>query len=282
MSKNSWGFELPDSIWETQRIIRNMTSAFETWNRIGRDFSYMQNVTGAVAAVESYQSILKSIIPMDTATSLLASASSMQSVLAGLQIPKTVDLIPTMERILPIIDDAWKMPTIDWNWMSETLSTYGDDFNQDESGDLLTEEIREELDESIHEIMVSGDSEEVVKSKFLEWQNRHPVLAFVLIQILLAIIINIASGVIGDWVSGVLTKKSNMYEEATATSNVVINIDVDQNITVINEVPYYYEIIYTDPETGEERRGYVYKANVAIEQEEPIGEETECLNIDTQ
>lgn len=281
MSKNSWGFELPDSILETQRIIRNMTSAFETWNRISRDFSYMQNMTGAVAAVESYQSVLKSIVPMDTAASLLASASSMQSVLAGIQIPKTIDLIPTMERILPIIDDAWKMPTIDWNWMSETLSTY-DDFNQDETSDLLTEDIREELDESIHEIMVSGDSEEVVKSKFLEWQNRHPVLAFVLIQILLAIIINIASGVIGDWVTGVLTKKSNLYEEATSTSNVVINIDVDQNITIVNEVPYYYEIVYADPETGEKIRGYVYKANVAIEQEEPVGEATECSNIDPQ
>lgn len=282
MSKNSWGFELPDSIWETQRIIRNMTSAFETWNRISRDFSYMQNMSGAVAAVESYQSVLKSIVPMDTAASLLASASSMQSVLAGIQIPKTIDLIPTMEKILPIIDDAWKMPTIDWNWMSETLSAYGDDFNQDETSDLLTEDIREELDESIHEIMVSGDSEEMVKSKFLEWQNRHPVLAFILIQILLAIIINIVSGVMGDWVSGVLTKKSNMYEEATATSNVVINIDVDQNITIVNEVPYYYEIVYTDPETGEEIRGYVYKANVAIEQEEPVGEATECSNIDPQ
>lgn len=282
MSKNSWVFELPDSIWETQRIIRNMTSAFETWNRISRDFSYMQNMSGAVAAVESYQSVLKSIVPMDTAASLLASASSMQSVLAGIQIPKTIDLIPTMEKILPIIDDAWKMPTIDWNWMSETLSAYGDDFNQDETSDLLTEDIREELDESIHEIMVSGDSEEMVKSKFLEWQNRHPVLAFILIQILLAIIINIVSGVMGDWVSGVLTKKSNMYEEATATSNVVINIDVDQNITIVNEVPYYYEIVYTDPETGEEIRGYVYKANVAIEQEEPVGEATECSNIDPQ
>ncbi len=282
MSKNIWGFELPDSILETQRMVRNMMPAFEIWNGINRDFSYMQNMTGAIAAVESYQSVLKSMIPMDTAASLLISASSMQSVLAGIQIPKTIDLIPTMERILPIIDDTWKMPTIDWNWMSETLSTYGDAFNQDETSDLLTEDIREELDESIHEIMVSGDSEEVVKSKFLEWQNRHPVLAFVLMQILLSIIINIASGVIGDWVSGVLTKKSNLYEEATATSNVVINIDADQNITIVNEVPYYYEIVYTDPETGEETRGYVYKANVSIAQEENIGEGFENSNTDLQ
>ena len=282
MSKNSWGFELPDSILETQRIFRNITSAFETRNRINRDISYMQNMTGAVAAVEAYQSVLKSIIPMDAVTSLLESASSVQSILASVQIPKTIDIIPTVERILPIIDDAWKIPTIDWEWMSETLSAYGDDFNQDETSDLLTEDIREELDESIHEIMVSGDSEQVMKSKFLEWQNHHPVLAFVLIQVLLAIIINITSSVIGDWMSGVLTKKSNLYEEATATSNVIINIDVDQNVTVVNEVPYYYEIVYTDPETGEEIRGYVYKANVAIEQEEPVGEATECSNIDPQ
>ena len=64
--------------------------------------------------------------------------------------------------------------------------------------------------------------------------------------------------------------------------NVVINIDVDQNITIVNEVPYYYEIVYTDPETGDEIKGYVYKANVAIEPEEPVGEETECSNIDPQ
>lgn len=49
MRKNSWGFELPDSIWETQKIIRNMTPAFEILNRISQDFSYMKNLTGAVA-----------------------------------------------------------------------------------------------------------------------------------------------------------------------------------------------------------------------------------------
>jgi len=282
LGKNNWVFEMPDTFTEAQRILKKMTSTFEKWNSMSRNFLYLQNITGTVAAIESYQSALENIIPMDTVASLLTSMSSAQSILAGIHISKTIDLIPTIERALPQIDDKWRMPTIDWNWMSKTLSTYDEKIEQDEESTVITEDICEKLDESIREIMISDKSEETVKSEYLEWQKRHPALAFLLLNVLIAIIINVVSGVIVNWVTGVLTKKSNLYEEATATSNVLVNIDADQNITIVNEVPYYYEIIYTDAETGEELRGYVYKANVLTEHKNNTEEAIEYADTDQQ
>lgn len=54
-------------------------------------------------------------------------------------------------------------------------------------------------------------------------------------------------------------KASNVYEEPKAFSSVVINVNVESEIIIIDSVPYYYQIVYTDPETGEEFKGYISK-----------------------
>ncbi|MBQ3069324.1 MAG: hypothetical protein IJD01_05205, partial [Clostridia bacterium] len=159
-------------------------------------------------------------------------------------------------------------PEIDWDWVCESITTYENRIDQTELDCLLTEDVCEELEESVQEIVTSSNSDEVAKSKFLEWQNRHPVLAFLLIQIFLALLINIVSAPIGDFISGVLNKKSKLYNEPTSTSTIVFNVDINQNVIVVDEVPYYYEVVFVDAESGEENTGFIYKPNVTINDEE--------------
>ena len=72
-----------------------------------------------------------------------------------------------------------------------------------------------------------------------------------------------------------------MYDEPSSKSNTVVNITVDQSVTIIGEVPYYYEVEYTDPETGELVTGYIYKANIATD-EQSEEDSSECEPLSTE
>ena len=265
MSKNPWGFELPDSFFETQRFLKSMTSSLDTLNKISQTFSVSQNLSGAYAAVASYQSILNNVYSNTTFENLAKSATVMQSVLASIQIPTVIDIIPTMERILPVIDTSWKIPTIDWDWMAKTIENY--DYKPADVEDVLTDEIRAELNESVQEALLAEDSQKNIEQRYGEWKEKHPLLADIYLQTI-SLFLSFLLGLITSCSSATTTKNSKVYELPSSTSNIVVNINVEQNITVINEVPYYYEVAYIDPETGEEKKGYIYKPNVAIQEAE--------------
>ncbi|MBR6509654.1 MAG: hypothetical protein IKT38_03515 [Clostridia bacterium] len=265
MSKNPWSFELPDSFFETQKFLKSISSSLETLNKINQTFSVSQNLSGAYAAVASYQSILNNVYSNSAFENLAKSATIMQSVLANIQIPTVIDMIPTMERILPIIDTSWKIPTIDWDWMAKTLENY--DYEPADVEDVLTDEIRAELKESAEEALLAKDSQKNIEQRYGEWKEKHPLLADIYLLIIGAIL-GFLLGFMQAPSSATTTKNSNVYELPSSTSNIVVNINVDQDITVINEVPYYYEVVYIDPEIGEEKKGYIYKPNVAIQEVE--------------
>lgn len=266
MSKSTYGFELPDSFFETQRILKKITASMDVLNNINRELLYTQNMSGITAAAASMQSVLRAAIPIDTTQALFKSVASMQTILANVQLPKAIDLIPTIEKILPAIDNTWKMPTIDWEWLSQNIDSLRD-FDDPELDAIVTEDVYEELEESVQETIISGTSQKNIEAKYGEWKNQHPLLADLYLQ-LISLILAVLSGLIVNWLSGILIKPANVYEEPKSSSNIVVNINVDQNVTIVNEVPYYYEILYMDSETGEEKTGYVYKNNIEIVDED--------------
>lgn len=261
MSKNPWYFELPESFFETQRFLKSISSSLDTLNKINQTFSVSQNLSAAYTAVASYQSILINVYSNNTFETLAKSATVMQSVLANIQVPTVVNIIPTIESILPAIDASWKMPTIDWDWMANTLENY--DYEPADVEDVLTDEIRAELNESAQEALLAKDSQKNIEQSYGKWKEKHPLLADIYLLIIGAIL-----GLLFSFIQfpspATTTKNSKVYEQPSSTSNIVVNINIDQDITVINEVPYYYEVIYTNPETKEEKQGYIYKANISI------------------
>ena len=73
-----------------------------------------------------------------------------------------------------------------------------------------------------------------------------------------------------------------MYEEPTSTSNVVNNISVEQNVTIIGDAPYFYEVEFVDPETGETVTGYIYKGNLVINDQKELTTESEETDAATE
>ena len=58
-------------------------------------------------------------------------------------------------------------------------------------------------------------------------------------------------------------KDSQVYQKPTSASNVVYNLSVENNVTVIGDDPYYYQVEFVNSQTGEPMTGYIYKANLA-------------------
>ena len=52
--------------------------------------------------------------------------------------------------------------------------------------------------------------------------------------LLIPIILTILFDLIGDFVNGVFSKPSKVYEEPKATSNIVVNVSGEQNVTIVN------------------------------------------------
>lgn len=275
MSKNVCASEMPDP----EKIFKNLTSAFEISKKLNKSFAVANQLSGMYTAITEYQSVLRKIYSMHTPETIIKNITTVQSIFANVKIPTAVDWVATMEKVFPIIDDKWKAPTIDWNWVSKTLDTY-DDYERESVAELLTDDIRVEMDESIQETLATNISFKSIEQRYGEWKERHPLLADLYLQ-LIGFILGILGGVIASFIPATTNKNTNVYEAPTTTSNVVININIDQNVTVINEVPYYYEIIYTHPETGEEITGYIYKPSVSILQDsnETSDIETENSNI---
>lgn len=133
--------------------------------------------------------------------------------------------------------------------------------------EIITEDVYAELEESVQDAIISGDSQKNIEARYGEWKAKHPLLADIYL-LLIPIILTVLFDLIGDFVNGVFSKPSKVYEEPKATSNIVVNVSGEQNVTIVNEVPYYYEILCTDPETGEEKTGYIYKNNIEIVNDE--------------
>lgn len=280
MNRNTLKFELADSFFKTPHSMEDITASMKMWNNINKDssymqniwnvskgFSYMQNISGiTTSAVAAMQSPLKMTMPIDTTQNLLKSVAGIQTILANARLPKTVDLISTIQKILPAIDNTWRMPTIDWEWVTQNIDSVKD-FDKSNLDEIITEDVYAELEESVQDAIISGDSQKNIEARYGEWKAKHPLLADIYL-LLIPIILTVLFDLIGDFVNGVFSKPSKVYEEPKATSNIVVNVSGEQNVTIVNEVPYYYEILCTDPETGEEKTGYVYKNNIEIVNDE--------------
>lgn len=261
MAKNWWGFEMPESWYKTQEILKNSTSAISGLNFDANQYAWKQDISGATAALRAIQPYLSSISVATQNAAMLSGISELQASLSRI-IPDYSKLFISAERIMPQIP---KIPTFDWGWMSSVLQEHEDEYDEEKAQSMITPEIKEELDESVREVLVETQTDEAIKSKFVQWQEKHPILALLFLNIIIAILVNLVSSFAYDWITAKLNRNSNVYEEPTASSGVVINVNVESDIIIIDSVPYYYQVVYTDPETGEEFRGYIPKKNVDSE-----------------
>lgn len=262
MSKKRRGFQFPDWFDKQQQIIESFNKSMKLWDNFNDKFSYMQGLERITDNITSLQPLLKESILIDNKSGVLKSLDNIQKVLSDIRIPRTVDLLPSIEKILSVLDYTREIPSVDWDWVGNNIN-YSESYGAENIEKILTDDVREEIDESVQEIVLSGGNQKNLEEKYVEWKNRHPLFSELFLQlfcIIMSIIITSAS----NWIGGVLTNSSNVYEEPKASSNIVVNVNIDQSVTIVNEAPYYYKVVFTDDKTGKDVTGYVCKKNIEL------------------
>ena len=103
-----------------------------------------------------------------------------------------------------------------------------------------------------------------------KFKETHPVLASVLyhiiVTILLGIVVNLIAMAIGQAVT-----PAKVYEKPRTTSPVIYHLEPLQQVKIIGEEPYYFQIELTDNNTQETMVGFVSKRSIkkVDVQEEP-------------
>lgn len=286
MKNNNWDFIFSESLLKTQKIMEDLRTAQLSASALAMSQAWKLavptfKIDGAYAALNEIVARHKEWQNLTVPTDSLAAMA--QSVLAATK----VDTINLAASALELIDtstfealrNAASMAALakaDWSWLSEVYVEEAETKEEISAPatTVVTDEIREEMAEDIKQIVSDPEAMSVAsKSKYLEWKARNPGLAAFFIEILLPILLLFADWGFTCWQARATTD-AHVYEEPVATSNVVYNITVDNNVTVIGDVPYYYEVEFVDPETGEPMIGYVYKGNlVADESEETVTQE---------
>lgn len=139
-----------------------------------------------------------------------------------------------------------------------------------EENEEITDEHSAELSDEDKQI-IAGEVSSILSSQ-KNWEQRlmesvsklreeHPILAplfyGIILNILASIIISLASIVIGQ-----IRTPAKVYDKPQTTSQVVYHLEPLQQVKIIGEQPYYYQIELTDNDTQEIFVGFVSKRSI--------------------
>lgn len=190
--------------------------------------------------------------------------------LANLMTPAIRTAAETAARmqieLQPLLRELYETrPTaIEFSSLVQNISQYADeiDFSSDtyEIG-RLTEEDKQEVSKAVSEILAQPDNWEhkLVKS-LASFQECHPVYSKAIIGILgalITIILSVSANYLYDTI-----KTAKLREKPSQDSPVITVINVSQTVNIIDDTPYYFEIQYTDSQTGDNFRGWISKRSV--------------------
>ena len=131
-----------------------------------------------------------------------------------------------------------------------------------------TADDRQTAAEEVKAILSSGENwEQRFMDSIQSFKKTHPVVAWLLekvfLVILLEVIINLSSSGIGE-----MMRPARLYAEPDVSSPVIYQIEPDQSVIIVGDVPYYYAAQIKDPQTGEIVSGYVSKRSVRLYESE--------------
>lgn len=136
---------------------------------------------------------------------------------------------------------------------------------EDDSSYLLTEEEQKIIAADIDEILSEEENwEQRLFEKINAYKKAHPILARLLIYLFMGVILPIIAQLFGNLIGEALIP-AKVYEEPQIVAPVICRLEQHQNVLIIGEVPYYYQIETKDLSTNETKTGFVSKRSIEVE-----------------
>ena len=137
-----------------------------------------------------------------------------------------------------------------------------------EEARVLSEDEQKIVTEEVEEILLSGKNwEQRFAERIKEFSQTHPVIAWVLEKIFFAILISVAANIVYSAVGQALSS-AKVYEDPSPSSQVIYHMELNQNVIIVGEVPYYYEVVINDEASENCYTGYVSKRSISLIQSE--------------
>lgn len=129
---------------------------------------------------------------------------------------------------------------------------------------ILSEDEQKIVEDEVEEILLSEKNwEQCFAERIKKFSQTHPVIAWVLEKIFFAILINVAANIVYSAVGHALSP-AKVYEDPCPSSQVIYHMERNQNVIIIGEVPYYYEVMINDEPLENCYTGYVSKRSICL------------------
>lgn len=140
--------------------------------------------------------------------------------------------------------------------------------------ELSTEDQQIIADEMTAILSPKQNWEQRLMDRVTKLKESHPVFATILYHmfftVLIGIIVSLISMIIGQAITS-----TNVYVKPKTTSSVIYHLEPLQQVKIIGEQPYYFQIELTDDDTGDTLTGFVSKRSLKVADSE---EETYAQN----
>lgn len=239
------------------RDINKISSAFDSQSMAAiyrtQEIVSKIDMSGMVSALQQFQIAIDTVAPMRLQVQLGERIQEWSRVISN-SIPYQIEPL-TKARVAELT----------------RLTSLAEEYTIGEATEechILSEDEQIIVVSEVEDILLSGKNwEQRFAEQIKRFSQTHPVIAWVLEKIFFAILIgiitNIASSAIGQALS-----PANVYEEPNSSSQIVYHIELNQNVVVVGDVPYYYEVEIQDESSGRRYAGYVSKRSISLMESE--------------
>lgn len=133
---------------------------------------------------------------------------------------------------------------------------------------ILSEDDQRIVVAEVEDVLLSGKNwEQCFAEKIKNFSQTHPVIAWVLEKIFLAILLGIITNMVSSAIGQALFP-ANVYEEPRSSSPIVCRIELNQNVVIVGDVPYFYEVEIQNESPEHRYIGYVSKRSISLMESE--------------
>lgn len=213
-----------------------------------QEIAAKMDTSGMIAALRQYQAVMDAIAPMDLQMQLSERLQEWSRIMSKVtcQIePLTEARIAELTRLSSLAEEY---TTIDIT----------------EKPRVLSEDEQKIVADEVEDILLSGKNwEQRFVEQIKNFSQTHPAIAWVLEKIFFAILISIAANIVSSAIGQALFP-TKVYEDPCPSSQVIYHIELNQNVIIVGEVPYYYEVVVNDESLEDCYTGYVSKRSIRL------------------
>jgi len=210
------------------------------------------DTSGMTAALRQYQAVMDAIAPKDLQVQLSERLQEWSRIMSKV----TYQIEPLTEAR---VAELARLSSLSEKYTTADIT---------EEAQALSEDEQKLVAAEVESILLSGKNwEQRFAEQIKSFSQTHPVIAWVLEKIFFAILISIAANIVSSAIGQALFP-AKVYEEPCPSSQVIYHIELNQNVIVVGEVPYYYEVVINDESSEGCYTGYVSKRSIRLTENE--------------